>query len=267
MENENYLDSDGLMHCGVCHAPIEMYLDIPFFPEKRKVRIVCKCEQEKIEEEQRKEKLRREREIIMNLRELSLLDHQYENATFDNFRITPSNRKVFDICKQYVEHFDEMMEKNHGMLFYGPTGTGKTYAAACIANELINRKRPVVVTSFVKLLNRIETTRWTDGEEALISQINRAHLLVIDDLGVERGSDYILERVYNIIDSRNRTGRPVILTTNLDLQHFLNADTNAYKRIYERIIEMTYPVVFNGASFRMEEAKQKSVEMRKILGV
>ena len=48
--------------------------------------------------------------------------------------------------------FDEMYRNNQGLLLYGPVGTGKSYAAACIANELLNQKIPVIMTSFVKIL-------------------------------------------------------------------------------------------------------------------
>ena len=96
-----------------------------------------------------------------------------------------------------------MMTKNQGLLFYGDVGTGKTFSAACIANYLLNRKIPTVMTSFVKIIgnadlrNREESMYFTD-------RLNRAKLLIIDDLGAERGTDYALERVYDIIDSRYR---------------------------------------------------------------
>ena len=76
-------------------------------------------------------------------------------------------------------------------------------------------KVPVVMTSFVKILEAIQNNK--DRESDLISRLNRTRLVIFDDLGAERGTDYALEKVYNIIDERYRKKLPMILTTNLTL--------------------------------------------------
>ena len=63
----------------------------------------------------------------------------------------------------------------------------------------MNRRRSVVMTSFVKLLESM--MNFKEDDSVLISRLNRAKLLIIDDLGAERGTDYALERVYDIIDA------------------------------------------------------------------
>ena len=68
-------------------------------------------------------------------------------------------------------------------------------------------------------------------------------LLIIDDFGMERGTEYGLEQVYNVIDSRYRSGKPLIVTTNLTLDSLQNPQDTAHARIYDRLLEMCpYPL-------------------------
>ena len=133
--------------------------------------------------------------------------------------------------------------------------TGKTYAAACIANYLLNRRRSVVMTSFVKLLESM--MNFKEDDSVLISRLNRAKLLIIDDLGAERSTDFALEKVYDIVDSRYRAKLPVILTTNLSMDELMQATDIRYTRIYDRIFEMCYPLEFVGRSWRKAEANRR----------
>ena len=164
---------------------------------------------------------------------------------------------------RYAEKFDLMLEKNQGLLFWGDVGTGKSYAAACIANHLLDRKVPVIMTSFVKLLEVIQASR--EDEPAILSRLGYARLVIFDDLGAERGTDYALEKVYNIIDSRYRASLPMILTTNLTLKEMKEATDIRYSRIYDRIFEVCYPMEFTGPSWRKVEASRRFEEMRQFL--
>jgi len=80
-------------------------------------------------------------------------------------------------------------------------------------------------------------------------------LLIIDDLGVERSSEYTIELVYHIIDARYRSGGPMIITTNLTLNEMENPGTREKERIYDRILERCTPI-------RVEERQVRS-EIRK----
>ena len=177
--------------------------------------------------------------------------------------MTEENRKVFGIAKRYVENFGEMFSKGQGILFWGNVGTGKSYTAAAIANELLGQMHSVIMTSFIKLLDEMSDFERDDSE--YIAKLNRAKLLIIDDLGAERGTDFSLEKVYDIIDSRYRTGKPIILTTNLEISQMKSCDDIRYNRIYDRIFEMCYPVKVDGMSWRKKEAAARFSETRRIL--
>ena len=95
--------------------------------------------------------------------------------------------------------------------------------------------------------------------------MNQADLLIIDDLGAERETSYALERVYNVIDSRYRANKPMLLTTNLGVEELKNSDNIQYRRTYDRILEICYPVEFTGPSWRRKEAGTRYNEMLKLL--
>ena len=258
---------DGLLYCGVCHTPKQCRVNLPCLNKEETQEFiapcVCRCEREKTEAEERRRKAQEDMALIEKLKSRSLMDEKFKSQTFESFRTTRDNAKVLRLCKRYADGFDEMIQKNQGLLFYGDVGTGKTFSAACIANALLSRKIPVVMTSFVKLLENVQNFK--EDEDKLISRLNKAKLLIIDDLGAERSTDFALEKVYNIVDSRYRARLPMILTTNLELRDMQMASDIRYSRIYDRIFEVCYPVRFTGSSFRKMEAKKRFDEMKAFL--
>lgn len=252
---------DGVLVCGKCHTNKEKKIQLA--GEYVTVRCICKCESEERERIQKQKDYEEEMRRIERLKAASLMDAKLKSATLKTFTQKEDNRKLYTIVKNYVDNFETFYKSNRGLLFWGTVGTGKSYAAACIANELINRKTPVVMTSFVKVLQVIQDN--TENETEFVNRLCAARLLIIDDLGTERNTDYALEKVYNVIDSRYRTGKPLILTTNLNLQDMQMTQDIRYQRIYDRIFEMCHPVMVNGTSWRINQAKERFNETKRLL--
>lgn len=266
----DYEDEEGLLVCGVCGEQRQKFIDFaapteddPNHTKKLKVATMCRCERE-VEERRKREKQNEEdMERIRKLKKASLMDEKLSGATFRNFKPTKYNARNLKLCQRYAEKFDLMLEKNQGLLFWGDVGTGKSFAAACIANYLLEQKIPVIMTSFVKLLEVIQASR--EEEPAILNRLGYAKLVIFDDLGAERGTDYALEKVYNIIDSRYRKSLPMILTTNLTIEEMKRDMDIRYSRIYDRIFEICYPMQFTGPSWRKTEASRRFDEMKKLL--
>lgn len=259
----DYVGIDGLLYCGQCNTKKEreiIWLD----GKSRKVPVMCKCKAEA--ERQKKEQMQKEEEMrnIQRAKISSMMDDTFQTATFGNFQTRKENENHLKIAKSYCEKFQTMYERNQGLLFYGTVGTGKSYTAACIANYLLERNTSVVMTSFVRILQEMQGFD-REREESFSNRLNSVRLLIIDDLGAERSTDYALEKVYGIIDNRYRAKKPLILTTNLTLQQMQNTTDIRYERIYDRIFEMCYPMEFTGVSWRKRQAFQRFEETRKIL--
>lgn len=259
--NEDYIGDDGLLYCGVCHTRKQCRVNL--FDKDRIVPVVCDCRKKELARQEEETKREQEMMKIERLRSLSLLSKSFESASFETYAQTESNAAAYRIGRNYVKNFSEMYENGQGLLFYGPVGTGKSWTAACIANALLNRGVSVVMTSLNEILKMISDG--TKNEETILQTLNRARLLILDDLGTERSTSFALEKVYNVIDGRVRAGKPMILTTNLTLTEITAPQDIAYKRIYDRVISVCYPVQISGSSFRMADAKKRMKAMRTLL--
>lgn len=256
----DYKGDDGLIRCGVCGERKQLKINILGY--SRIVPCICQCRADELEEKRKRDEYEERMHTVNRLKDASMMASKFRDASFSKYKVRPENRNQVKLAWNYVKRFHEMKEKNQGLLLYGPVGTGKSYTAACIANALMEQSVTVVMTSFVKILQDIQSV----GNEANYIQIlNSASLLIIDDLGAERNTDYALEKVYNIIDSRSRTDKPMILTTNLELPEMLECTDIRYKRVYDRIFETCYPVEMKGKSFRQIEAAQRFENMQKFL--
>lgn len=270
-EPEDYVDEDGFLCCGKCHDRKQMDVTLPtgLSPgeDGKTIRVcrLCKCGQEKAERE-RQERERREFETRMErLRRDGITDPAYLKHTFaqDDQR----NPKISDVCRKYVDNWAEMKAQNIGILFYGDVGTGKSFLACAIANALLERLVSVSVTNFPRILNSLQGS-FDDERQKRIDRLQHYSLLVIDDLGVERDTSYSVEQVYNVVDTRARSGKPVIITTNLSMKDLENPPSLAYKRIYDRVLEMC-PIRLKmvGESRRASNASDRRDAARRILGL
>lgn len=268
MERKEIVGADGFRHCSICGEAIEREISMPFpngsDRQSKRVRCACRCRMEEIEAYEARLRFEEEQRTIDNLRRLGLMDARLRGARFAGYKVTEENRKAFGIAKRYVVNFNKMFHEGQGILFWGNVGTGKSYTAAAIANELLEQMHSVIMTSFIKLLDEMSSFEQKD-DGGYIIKLNQAKLLIIDDLGAERGTDFSLEKVYDIIDSRYRTGKPIILTTNQEISQMKSCEDIRYSRIYDRIFKMCYPVKMDGMSWRKREAAKRFAEMKDLL--
>lgn len=236
---------------------------------EKQVQIMCECE--KKEEQAKKEAMERKEKLarLQKLKSLSVLkiidkDEKIREVRMSDLKETKENQYAIMLAKRYVDKFDMMKVNRQGLLFYGPVGTGKSFIATAIATELLEKEYPVVMTSFIQLLTAIR--KFTTDEDELINRLNMADLLIIDDLGAENTTDYALEKVYNIIDTRYRCGKPVIITTNLTFEQMKTETDVRYERIYDRIFEMCYPIKIDGMSWRKKAAIENAEKMKRLMG-
>lgn len=245
---------DGLLFCGKCGSAKQCRVDF----DGVSVIVGCMCQCAETEYQAQRER-QRQQEKALRVRELrvqGIQDRAVREYTFRRAEASPQITK----CRKYAERWPEMLENHTGLLLCGSVGTGKTFAAACIANALIDQCVPVLVTSFPKILN----SGWEKAE--ITSQMKNFPLLVLDDLGAERDSEYALEIVQMVIDERYKTNLPLIVTTNLSQEEMKNPKDIGYRRIYDRVLEMCVPIHFGGASRREKKSAEKLQFAREVLG-
>lgn len=267
-EESDYMDAEGFLMCGKCHTRKQR--DVMFLSfggkEERQVRvgIPCDCRQKEIEAERAAEEKREFLQRMDVLRRDGITDPAYLQYTFD--QDDKRNPEVSQVCRKYVENWEEMKKDNIGILFYGGVGTGKSFLACCIANALLEKLVSVSVTNFPRILNRLQG--FDEERQAFIDKLQRYKLLVVDDLGVERDTSYSVEQVFNVVDTRSRSGMPLIVTTNLSMEDLKNPPSLAHSRIYDRVLEMC-PIRLKlvGDSRRTGNAIDRRDKARKLLGL
>ena len=260
LNKDEYLnEADGLIYCSNCHTPRQHRVQFGnkvFFPVIR-----CRCQQEKYVQQEAERKQREFLEHISRLKASGLQDKTLREYNFSNDKgYNPEIQKAHD----YVDHWKEMKEKSLGLLLWGDVGTGKSFFAGCIANALLDKGIPVLMTNFSHILNTL-TGMYSDDRNRFIESFNQYSLLIIDDLGIERNSEFALEQVFNIIDSRYRSRKPLIVTTNLTLDELKNPNDLAHARIYDRILERCIPLKVNRLNIRKINAASNLKEARDLL--
>lgn len=263
MQEGDYHDGDGLLHCGKCGQPKERRNPDAPWPISMMGKEACACACLETAEEKDGWEMRADIHMweVWKNRKDCFSDRQMWDWTFEHDN--GMNPKMAQL-KAYVRNWGTAKANNLGLLLWGNVGTGKTYSAACIANALLEQEAKVRMTNFAAVLNDLSGS--FEGRNKYIRGLCGYELLIMDDFGMERGTEYALEQVCNVVDCRYRSGLPLILTTNLTWQEIRSPQDTAHARIYDRIEEMCTPVQINGGSFRRETAKMKKLLVREILG-
>ena len=260
LREDDYVNKEtGLIFCKNCRTPKQIHLDIN--GEDRIIRTLCTCRKEKRDREEQARKAMEVRDRITRNRSVGLADPVLREYTFANDM--GYNPKQMAMAKQFVANWDAISKESAGLLLWGDVGTGKSFIAGCIANDLLNRGVPVMMTNFTRLLNRL-TDMYSGDRNAYIDSLNAYPLLIIDDLGIERNSEFSREQVFNIIDSRYRSQLPMIITTNLTPEFMRNSPDLAQKRIYDRVLERCIPIRVNNQSIRKLNAEANMAKMKSL---
>ena len=256
-EQGDYFGDDGLLMCGKCNTPKQTRVEL--FGGVRTPFCLCKCAAEARDREEAERKRVEFARRVKELRRVGFPESEMQDWTFEN--ADGSNEKIMSAMKNYVANFDDLRQQGKGLLLFGTVGTGKTYAAACIANALIDKGCPVLMTRIADVAQGIFDGKFTCHD------FNKYPLLVLDDLGAERKTEYMQEIVYNVIDSRYRAGLPLIVTTNFTNKELQNPSDISYQRTFSRLLERCLPVKVEGVDKRIEKLKADIQPMKDLLGL
>lgn len=255
-----YIGADGLIYCKDCGEAKQTLITPPWPGSKpRLVRCACSC----AEKEKEREKERARREEIARRRRVCF----HGAAVMESWNFGNDGGKKPELSKaavQYAEQFKQHNKSGSGLLFWGPVGTGKSYISACIANAVLEKGYTARMTNFEEVAREMQST-WE--KQAYIDSLLDFDLLVLDDLGAERQSEFMQGLVFSLIDARYRSGRPMIITTNLTSDELTKTAGVKYSRIYDRVLERCTPIKVDGYNYRRQSAADTWPEMRRQLGM
>lgn len=163
--------------------------------------------------------------------------------------ISPRQRmeEIYRYCLNYADNFSET---SPSLFLYGATGLGKTHLSLAIAGRAIDRGHGVVYGSAQNILNKLQNEYFGRSDEprgTTEQLLQDCDLLILDDLGSEFPSSFTVSAVYNIVNSRLLTGKPVIISTNLSLREL---EEKYSQRITSRIIGNYVSLRFFGRDIR-----------------
>lgn len=260
-EEEYRNETDHLIYCAKCNTPKQHHVAV--LGKEIIVPVPCHCQKEQREKEEAERKQREFMEQVSRLKSNGLQDKALREYTFANDKgYNPEIQKAHD----YVDHWEDMKAKSIGLLLWGDVGTGKSFFAGCIANALLEQGIPVLMTNFSRILNSL-SGMYSEEKNQFIDSLNKYSLLIIDDLGIERSTEFALEQVFNVIDSRYRSKLPLIVTTNMTLDELKHPQDIARSRIYDRVLERCVPLKINNQNIRQKNAVENIKEARRILEI
>lgn len=260
---DDYIEpTDGLRYCGKCHTPKEA-----FFPEGFSIGTCrthptpCRCARERMEREEEQRRAQEAATLRARLRKEAFRDIPADNWRFDRAEITTPQ---LEKARRYAENWEQFRSDGVGLLLFGGVGTGKSYAAGCIANALIDQGISVLFLNMTDAVNRLQSNHGA-GRESYLKTLLGPELLILDDLGAERSTSIGRERVFDVVNSRHLSGKPMLITTNLSLGTMKNADDLDDRRVFDRVLEVCVPVRFDGESFRRRSAAEHLEKAARLL--
>ncbi len=245
------IEYDGIVHyknigvmgkrfCDECEKGKQMFREWMQLPEQKNQH--QKFKQDKIERALR----------------LSNLSPVYLNAKLEDLKDNGALQKT---CRLYLDNWEKIKPLGLGYYFWGNVGAGKTYTAAILANELM--KRHFVEVLFLKMPEAVARIKKTFGAEKkspdkdLFDKMREVEMLILDDLGIEKVSDWLADEIYQVVEHRYSNNLPMIITSNQSLSDI----GQVYReQVASRLTQKTKSIHFTQTDKRQkleEEVKQR----------
>ncbi len=246
-------NTEGLLvrRCSKCGAEIEPLLS-PL--TGRIIYPACLCEVE--EELLHRERLVGNRKALMlaNLFEGCAIGEANSAAGFESWVMRPGAEAAYKAALEYAGDLPGKLKAGQGLIIVGPPGCGKSHLVSAAAQKAKEAGYSVLFERAPKLLMRLRAAYNSQSsafELEMIEALGRIDLLVIDDLGAEKRTDWSEQIIYTIIDERCSKGRSTMITTNLSLEEL---EKKVGVRTMDRLIGSCRIVENCASSYRQERA-------------
>jgi DNA replication protein DnaC len=177
----------------------------------------------------------------------------YQGVSFDRPPVPEIARVAPDVVQEvrrYVRDIDARLDAGQGLWLMGDVGTGKTTLAMIVSMAALDAGRTVAIYSLPRLLNLVRDA--IDSEGGMVAFLDRlaaVDLLHIDDLGAENTTDWVLEQLYSIVNTRYEDERAMIVTTNKNYEELI-------EQLGERTVSRLVAICGNGLPLYGEDDRR-----------
>lgn len=188
------------------------------------------------------------------------IPERFAGRTFDAFHVTNDDQaRAVKVSARFVEKFaDSILPNGRCLIFAGKPGTGKSHLACAIGQELIKRGHSALYCKAGEIVRRVKDSWRKDSketEEQIYNALAAVDLLIIDEIGLQRGSEFEQEVISEVIDKRYLRRRPIIIMTNLDVDNAgghgrQTLENYIGERAFDRLCDGGLVCKFNWQSFR-----------------
>lgn len=199
--------------------------------------------------------------VIDRAGEYTAIAERYGGSTYHFGVGTGTHLNPFDTVS--VEH----MTRNEQIAFKVDAMLAQAGASAAEAGSNFSEVDQSLVTDIKQVVNLMESS--FEKRSGNLERILAPDLLILEDLGAQRSTEYVMEHVYDVIDGRYKAGKPMVITTNFDFrERILNATADdPWGRVFDRIVEVGFPVKYDGNSRRREIGMKNRKDFKRKLGI
>lgn len=259
-KSEGDFVKDGLLHCGKCLTPKQAMIRQPrlkgYEQGYKPMPILCECRKRELEAEKKAREAFERRGYRMKVLGKTGAAHTF--AADDR-----AEEYATRVSLGYVDCFKEIADvkppiPTDGLLFCGSTGTGKTYLCHAILNAVADKGYSIMAVT----VGQFERKVWSGDKGEIFRAVERVDLLLLDDLGAERLSNYVQQLVFDLLDTRVGARKPLLITTNLTKEQLTKPDSMEHRRILSRVLGAVSIVELTGKDRRaadfMEQSEKKT---------
>lgn len=259
-EGSFYIGDDGLKHCSICNDPLEAKIHWPWGDTTESC--MCKCMSDAYKADMAALKTEATGLQIMRYTDINRrLNPSISDMTFEKDN---GSQPKLSFCREYAKNFEDKMKRGSGLILLGSCGTGKTFGAGCILNSVLAQGHRALMISIEKIAEQAEEAGF-EGKGEYFDDLMNIPLLILDDLGTARETEYMMEITNRVISDRDKSMKPLIVTTNISYEDIKNPRSDDWARIWSRINARAIPINFSGTDKRSESAAKLRDETRRLI--